>query len=74
MSSLFKAPKQQPQAASTEVIPAPTRTADEVQTLAAQQKKRYTSSEGRMSTLLTTGQGAGSGYSSAAALLGQVGR
>lgn len=74
MSSMFKAPKKQPAAPSTEVIPAPSRTADEVQTLAASQKARYSASSGRASTLLTGGQGAMSGFSSAASLLGDVGR
>lgn len=74
MSSMFKAPKQQPAPASAEIIAAPTKTAAEVQTLAEQQKKRYTSGEGRASTLLTSGQGASGGMASAATLLGQVGR
>ena len=75
MSSMFKTPKQQPVAPSTEVIPAPSRTADEVQTLAASQKSQYTSANsGRASTLLTGGQGTTGGYASAASLLGQVGR
>lgn len=77
MSSMFKVPKAskiQPQAPSAEVIPAPTKTTAEVQTLAEQQKKRYTSGEGRASTLLTSGQGASGGMASAATLLGQVGR
>lgn len=73
MSSMFKTPKAKPPAPSTEPLPAPTRTADEVQTLAAQQKARFTSSP-RATTLLTSGQGTTGAFANAASLLGQVGR
>lgn len=74
MTSMFKGPKQQPQKPQPDPIPAPSRSADEVATLAASQKARYNTSGGRASNLLTGGGGAGGAFASAASLLGEVGR
>lgn len=76
MSSMFKSQRGLPQASPTEVpMVAPTRTAAEVQTLAAQQKERYNRSTGRATAMLTSGQGIdNSTLSTATTLLGNVGR
>lgn len=75
MSSMFKAPKPPPVKEPEPAPIAPTRTAEEVQQLAAQQKLRL-GTAGRATTQLTGGLGVDSSqtYASAATLLGQTGR
>lgn len=63
MSALFSKPKTPTVVVPDAPPPAPERSSDEVEQLAAEQRSKFSKRGGRAFTMLTGGQGAGSGTS-----------